>query len=135
MFFLIRVAFWLSIVVILLPTGKTEMSASGPGAVEAFSAASAFVSDMRSFCERQPGACQVGSKAATAFGEKAQASGKMLFDYLTEQKPDTPATKPTDLTSLGGKPSQNTLTAADRAPTWRGPAPARAEQMPPRRPS
>lgn len=137
MFFLIRVAFWLSIVVILLPTGKTEPSATGPGAVEALSAASAAVSDMRGFCERQPAACEAGSKAASAFGEKAQATAKMLFEYLTEPKGEAaaPAPRPLDPTTVGGKPSQNTLTAADRLPAWRGPTPARAEQPQSRRPS
>lgn len=137
MFFLIRVAFWLSIVVILLPTGKTEQSATGPGAIEAFSAASAAVSDMRGFCERQPAACEAGSKAASAFGEKAQATAKMLFEYLTEQKNETAATDTMRLnpTSVGGRPSQNTLTAADRLPAWRGVAPTSSEPPQARRPS
>ena len=51
---------------------------------EAVSAASAAVSDMRQFCARQPEACSVGSQAAVAFGYKAQAGAKMLYDFLTE---------------------------------------------------
>src|SRR5215208_2115062 len=85
MFFLLRVAFWLSIVIILLPTGSQQpKSAPTLETKEAVSAASAAVSDMRQFCARQPDACSVGSQAAVAFGYKAQAGAKMLYDFLTD---------------------------------------------------
>src|SRR2546430_454333 len=78
MMFLLRVAFWLSVVVILLPSGsQAPASGSQVGAGEAMSAASAAVSDMRQFCGRQPEACTVGSQAAVVFGQKAQAGAKM----------------------------------------------------------
>lgn len=87
MFFLLRVAFWLSIVVILLPTGQSHPPALGPhlSAVDAMSAAGAAVSDLRHFCGRQPDACAVGGQAAVAFGHKAQASARMLYEFLTEK--------------------------------------------------
>ena len=68
MFFLLRMAFWLSIVLILLPTGSTQRVQSGNdvGASEAISAASATVQDMRGFCTRQPDACSVGSQVAVS---------------------------------------------------------------------
>ena len=85
MFFLIRAAFWLSIVIILLPTGSQQpKSVPALKPAEAVSAASAAVSDMRQFCARQPEACTVGSQAAVAFGYKAQAGAKMLYDFLTD---------------------------------------------------
>jgi uncharacterized protein DUF5330 len=131
MWFLIRVAFWLSIVIMLLPTGQSQVAAQAPqvGAVEAFGAASAAVADMRNFCSRQPEACVVGSHAATAFGHKAQASAKMIYEYLTEKVgPEAAATgiagnalAPSPQTAE--KSSQNTLTPADRSPAWRGPLP------------
>ena len=65
MFFLIRMAFWSSVVLVLLPTGgskPTEAPRSQVGALEAVSAASATVSDMSHFCARQPEACAVGSQ-------------------------------------------------------------------------
>ena len=131
MWFLIRVAFLLSIVVMLLPTGQSQVVAQGPqvAAGDALSAASAAVSDMRNFCSRQPEACAVGSQAASVFGHKAQAGAKMIYDYLTEKvgaeedaagglgKPALAAGRLTE------RPSQNTLTPADRAPAWRGPQP------------
>ena len=64
MFFLIRTAFWLSIVIMLLPTPQSmKAPESNVGATQAISAASATVSDVRQFCARQPDACEVGSAA------------------------------------------------------------------------
>ena len=150
MFFLVRVAFWLSIVIVLLPTGQTQTPSQGPqvGAVDALAAAGAAVSDMRQFCARQPEACEVGSQAAAAFGQKAQASAKMLFEFLSERwnaeqpagdaartapenkaapaKPSSgtaPRRAPETTGSLAGPASRDTLTPADRAPAWRGPSP------------
>src|SRR5262245_52341970 len=54
--FLLRTAFWLSVVILLLPGGSPERpgSTSDVGAGDAVSAAGAAVSDMRQFCVRQP---------------------------------------------------------------------------------
>jgi len=126
MFFLIRCAFWLSIVIVLLPTPdsmKTPESTVGAG--QAISAASATVSDMKQFCVRQPEACDVGSAALTQFGHKAQASAKWLYDFLTEKLGNNEQTasakrEPKAAPSETGS-SQNTLTDADTSPVWRGP--------------
>src|SRR5262245_28530460 len=89
MFFLLRMAFWVSVVLVLLPSGGSQHTVSAPGAdlgaVEAVSAASATVSDMRHFCARQPEACAVGSQAAVAFGQRAQAGAKMVYDFINER--------------------------------------------------
>src|ERR1700722_20057917 len=78
MMFLLRMAFWLSVVVLLVPTGKVQPTgaASSVSAAEAVSAAGAAVADMRHFCERQAEACTVGAQAAVTFGQKAQAGAK-----------------------------------------------------------
>jgi hypothetical protein len=127
MMFLLKVAFWLSLAIILLPTGGTQPAASGPqvGAAEAVSAASAAVADMRHFCARQPDACAVGAQAAVTFGYKAQAGAKMLYEFLNEKLAPaetgsvTPGTAPSAAGSA--KPSQTTLTPADLAPDWHVP--------------
>jgi hypothetical protein len=136
MFFLLRMAFWLSVVLILLPSGASQSppSTNDVGASQAISAASATVQDLRGFCARQPDACTVGSQVAVALGYKAQAGAKMLYDFLTD------SLAPHDTGSVGhgtaphggivktasdkaapDRTSQNTLTPADLAPVWRGP--------------
>jgi len=126
MMFLVRTAFWLSVAIVLLPTPESmKAPESKVGATQAIGAASAAVSDMKGFCTRQPDACEVGSQALTAFGHKAQASAKWVYEFLSaklgsehtgaaaEAKPAVPAADAT--------PSQHTLTPTDTAPSWRGP--------------
>jgi Family of unknown function (DUF5330) len=136
MFFLLRMAFWLGVVLILLPSGSAQHAtqSSDVRTSEAISAASATVQDMRGFCARQPDACTVGSQVAVAIGYRAQAGAKMLYDFLTEAlaPKETGAlphgTPPRGSTAKvepvkSSPPSQNTLTPADLAPAWRGPQP------------
>jgi hypothetical protein len=117
MFFLLRVAFWLSIVLVLMPSGAPQPNAPKIDAGDAVSAAFAAVSDMGSFCERQPEACEVGGKAAIAFGQRAQAGAKFLFEVLSDKM------GPAETGSIKGNKqagSQDTLTAEDLKPAWRG---------------
>jgi Family of unknown function (DUF5330) len=127
---LLRLAFWLAVILVLLPSGGSQPTPKvNVSAVDAVSAARATVIDMRSFCERQPDACVVGSQAAVALGHRAQAGAKMLYEYLNEQlgHPDadpaasTAAGKPVPLPAA--RPSQHTLSPADLGPPWRGPPP------------
>jgi hypothetical protein len=132
MFFLLRMAFWLGVVLVLLPSGTTQHAqTSDVNTSEAISAASATVHDLRGFCTRQPDACTVGSQVAVAIGYKAQAGAKVLYDFLT----DALAPKDTGALPHGAAAhgvakiepaksnSQNTLTPADLAPAWRAPLP------------
>lgn len=134
MFFLLRMAFWLGIVLILLPTGSSQRQQAGNevGASQAISAASATVQDMRGFCARQPDACSVGSQVAVSLGYRAQAGAKMLYDFLSETLASHEAAAPARTGSIASRDkaapvnaSQNTLTPADLAPVWRGPPPRR----------
>lgn len=135
MFFLLRLAFWLGLVLVLLPTGSGQNHApnSDIRAADAISAASATVHDLRGFCAREPNACSVGSEIATSMGYRAQAGAKMLYEFLTE------ALAPRDTGSVSGRigtsggkaaDSQNTLTPADLAPAWHGPAAHKDQRHP-----
>jgi hypothetical protein len=137
--FLFKAAFWLTIVVLLLPADEKHAGASAPqvGATEAVSAAGAAVSDMRQFCTRQPDACTVGSQAAVVLGHKAQAGAKMLYDFLSDrlgpqETGSVAATKTSERPAAGGAnpASQHTLTPSDVAPAWRGPEPRREAKRP-----
>jgi hypothetical protein len=136
MWLLVRLVFWLSVVIALLPvtSSQQETSASQVGAIDALSAASAAVSDIRQFCVRQPGACAAGSQAIVQFGHKAETGAKWLYQFLNERKAtdQLPVTRGADMSSTG-RPSSSTLTPTDLAAPWHGPQP-RAEAEP-RRPS
>ena len=87
MFFLLRMAFWLGLVLVLLPTDKTPDSDKSPqiGAADAISAATAAMSDMSQFCTRQPAACTVGGQAATVIGARAQSGAKKVYQFITDK--------------------------------------------------
>lgn len=129
MFFLLRLAFWLSIVIMLLPTGSSApKSAAAVDAGDAVSAATAAVSDMGQFCTRQPEACAVGSQVAVAFGYKAQAAAKLVYEFLTEklgpaQTGSVAAGNGHGRAAPAMQRSQSTLGPGDLEPTWRAPAP------------
>jgi Family of unknown function (DUF5330) len=90
MFFLLRMAFWLGLVLVLLPREKTPDSVKLPqiNAQEAVQAATAAVSDMSQFCRRQPQACDVGGQAATVIGHRAAEGARKVYQIITD-KPET----------------------------------------------
>jgi type IV secretory pathway TrbL component len=151
MFFLLRVAFWLIIVLALLPSGGAQQSAQASaqnkvGPTDAVVAASAAVSDMGSFCERQPDACVVGAQAAVAIGQRAQAGAKMVYEFFNDHashSTETGSASKSKVASNAGPKlaaavhtipaspgSQNTLKDGDLDAAWQGPMPVRTEQVP-----
>lgn len=118
MMFLLRTAFWLSIVIFLIPVDHTAeqqaqtAKAQPIGALEAATAAQATLSDMSGFCGRNPTACEIGGRVATTFLLKAQTGARMVYDFIDR--------------SLADKADVNhgTLNATDLAPAWRGPGKA-----------
>ena len=141
MFFLVRVAFWLTIVLALLPSGGAQQSAEAKvGPTDAVVAAGAAVSDMSNFCDRQPGACVVGAQTAVAIGQRAQAGAKMVYEFFSDHaargnetgsvtKPKS-GPKPAAVRTVPASPgSQSTLKDSDLDPIWQGP-PARTENVP-----
>jgi hypothetical protein len=128
MFFLLRLTFWLGLVLVLLPREKTPESDKLPqiGASEAVQAATAAVSDMGQFCKRQPAACEVGGQAATVIGQRAQDGARKLYQIITD-KPDKKAPDHTGSiraasdaeATLSGTAPRDTLVPDDLAPEWR----------------
>jgi len=90
MFFLLRMAFWLGLVLVLLPRDKTPESEKLPqiSVSDAVQAATAAVSDMGQFCKRQPQACEVGGQAATVIGARAQDGARKIYRSVTDKKAD-----------------------------------------------
>jgi len=84
--FLLRMTFWLGVIVVLLPRGESQPAPSAQiSATDAVTAATATVGDMRQFCERQPEACVVGSQAAVALEDRAKAGAKRLYAMFNEK--------------------------------------------------
>ena len=84
MFFLLRMTFWLGVVCVLLSSGgKSTSPDSQIDASQAVTLASAAVTDVRGFCERQPDACEAGGKVAVAIGHKAEAGARTLYEFIS----------------------------------------------------
>jgi hypothetical protein len=127
--FLLRMAFWLTVILALLPSGGSQPTPKlNVSATDAMSAATATVTDMRSFCERQPDACTVGSQTVVAIGRRAQAGARMLYEYFSERLGTRDAGGDSAATSKAvplptARPSQHTLSPGDLTPAWHGPQP------------
>jgi hypothetical protein len=149
MMFLLKTAFWLGLVLVLLPTGSKKQAADEPqiSAAEAATAATGAVSDLSQFCARRPETCAVGSQVGTILAQRAQAGAVMVYEFITERREassDKPAKNeviPVRHKSADGRtadrhettgsipavlmprprpaPSQDTLTMGDRQTGWR----------------
>lgn len=130
MLFLIRAAFWLTILILLLP-------ADGQQKNQVYGTAEAAVKDVVSFCDRNPETCDTGRDAFDVLVQKAQFGARMLMDFVEEQTGSTGG----DATAGGGgatqgdgavmplepaiwdmSESQDTLNPEDREIAWGGPA-------------
>jgi hypothetical protein len=127
MFFLLRMAFWVGLVLVLLPREKTPESDKVPqiGAAEAVQAATAAVQDMTQFCKRQPTACEVGGQAATVIGQRAQDGARKIYKIMIDKRaPDHTGSiggGDTDASSSGAL-AHDTLMPNDLLEEWRLPS-------------
>jgi hypothetical protein len=112
--FLIRAAFWFSVVVLLIP-GDPNSGSKAPrvSAIDAILAAQGAVSDLAGMCERQPEVCSNGGAALAAFGAKARYSASLFYSVFEGSEPAP---------RLPGVPAGGTLTPEDMAPPWHAPA-------------
>ena len=129
MLFLLRTAFWLMIIVLLLPTDERQRS-------EVYGTAQAAVHDLATFCDRNPETCAKGKDAFGVLVQKAQFGARMLIDLINGNKGagegeggtvihDPEQNSGTDFpyepSRLGSDGSQDTLNPDDRDEAWGGP--------------
>ena len=138
MLFLLRLGFWLMLVILLLP-GSPE---DGRRLV---SSAGRTVSDVKSFCERNPEVCDDARVALTSIVSKLKSGAGMLQAFMSpdEKKDedrivgvanqpkaqnDQAGSLPNSPENAAGTPPravpkwQNSLNPADKQMPWRGPA-------------
>ncbi|GAB4514677.1 MAG: hypothetical protein Tsb0019_12840 [Roseibium sp.] len=96
MFFLLRTAFWLTLVLVLIPLGSDQEGtpAEKVDPVSAFLAAQATVSDIGGFCERNPQACETGGNALTAIGSRARDGARIVYEFLDTNIADSAGAEP-----------------------------------------
>ncbi|MBN9257670.1 MULTISPECIES: DUF5330 domain-containing protein [unclassified Mesorhizobium] len=93
--FLIRAAFWFSLVLLLLPlnVGSDESGHESVSPLQALFAAREAVGDIAGICERKPDVCETGKSAMQTIGARAKETAKiaaaMLDDKTASDTPDT----------------------------------------------
>lgn len=82
---LIKVCFWIAVVVMFLPedamTNKNGDKFTTAGAIEL---ANAGIKDIGAFCTRNPDACLEGKNAAVSISQKTISTARSIYDYLQD---------------------------------------------------
>jgi hypothetical protein len=125
MTFLLKTAFWLALIIMLLPSDEQQQR-------QIYGTAEAAVRDVSGFCQRNPDVCDRSSDIFSVFVQKAEFGANMLFGFISDQTAGTVTASGTDRVgsdqpavapahwadSVEG--SQGTLTPRDLEPGWAG---------------
>ncbi len=83
MFFLIRAAFWFSLVLLALPLNVgTDEAGESVGPLQALMAAREAVGDIAGICERKPDVCETGRSAMHTITARARETAKIAAEML-----------------------------------------------------
>ncbi|WP_157015065.1 DUF5330 domain-containing protein [Mesorhizobium xinjiangense] len=112
--FLIKTAFWLSLVLLLLPfgLGGTDSDGQTIGPLQAFGAAREALADLSQICERKPGVCEAGRAAIHTIGIRARETARIAMEMLDDTAADKDAEpeRPLDETVPLAKPDDSIKT-------------------------
>lgn len=133
MMFLIRSAFWLVLLILLIPTDEAQQK-------QIYGTAQSAVADIRSFCDRNPQTCASSQYAFNVLVQKAQYGAQMIQTLVEEQTGNlmpnnppasaiphsnavmpVPSAVPLEPTPWLQNDSQNTLSPEDLQAAWSGP--------------
>jgi hypothetical protein len=134
--FFVRAAFWIFLILLLLPTNDKEKS-------DFYTAAGRTISDLSDFCTRNPDVCDKTSAIFSMFVRKIGAAIQSIDEtisrdgqqpggqdgrhpgYTTRERTPDPRSQRGAAGGARMAPaangSQHTLRPDDLAPTWRGP--------------
>ena len=95
--FLIRMAFWFSLVLLALPLDPAGTNGESVSPIQAFFAAREAVDDVSGICQRKPDVCEVGKAALHTIGIRARETARIAYEMLEENG----AAKPTPPDEVG----------------------------------
>jgi hypothetical protein len=107
--FLIRLAFWFSLVLLALPldVGPDGQGRENVNPIQALMAAREAVGDIADICERKPDVCETGASAMHTIAERAKQTARIATVLLEE----TPA-ESADATTTGSIQRTDNLESA-----------------------
>ena len=117
--FLIRTAFWLALVVLLLPTDPRAQS-------DLMAKVSYAALQAVTYCDRNQATCQRSNDAWGVFKTKLEFAGRLAGDVVSQHvfgRAPQPAQGPAPAAVPAPQPARTMLTPGDLSPPWRGPRP------------
>jgi len=115
MSFLIRMAFWFSLVLLVLPL-DTGTNGDSVSPIQAFFAAREAVDDVSGICERKPGVCEVGKAAMQTIGARARETARIAYQMFEENGEPAPADEVSSLIA-SEQPAPQTTEPTDSSAT------------------
>ncbi len=123
--FFVRAAFWIFLILLLMPTNDKEK-------LDFYTAAGRTVSDLGSFCDRNPQVCEKTAALFETIIHKMRTAAEILEDMVRSTGPggnprerrrdaDMQGVSSTGAISSTAAVSQQTLRPDDLQPAWRGP--------------
>ena len=85
MFFLMRMTFWFSLVLLMLPFGGGD-DGQQVGPLKALMTVREAVGDIAGICERKPDVCETGKSAMYTISVRARETAKIAAAMLDEQQ-------------------------------------------------
>lgn len=115
--FLIRMAFWFSLVLLALPlsVGSDEEGHQSVGPIQALFAAREAVGDIAGICERKPDVCETGKSAMHTITARAKETAKIAAAMLDDNSTE-PATSPDTSLATGSVAEDIVLPATVNIP-------------------
>lgn len=113
MWFLIRGAFWFSLVLVMLPIfdrDATDRLANAPGVelTDALGAAAGVISYATDLCAQKPDVCVKGAETFSTLGSRAREGARVAYSYLDTQFADEAAVKAADAVKTGTVAARDT---------------------------
>ena len=112
---LIKTAFWLGLVVLILPTDQQQQA-------RLMTTASAAVERVTTFCNRNVSTCATGAQVWATFVKKAEFGFHMSMDLISKRGEHRDGNAPAAIKvhTQPVAPQRGTLKPGDLQPAWRG---------------
>ena len=103
---MVRIIFWLALVIAFIPVDKEELDANQRmvSTRETISLVQSAYFDVSQFCHRNPEPCDTGKELASQFGAKAKNGALLAYDYFDQHFSNSE-----DLAEQSGNPEQRIL--------------------------
>ena len=106
MWFLIRAAFWFSLVLVMLPIFDEDATdrlskEKGVEITDALGAAAGVISYASDLCAQKPEVCVKGAETFSTLGVRAREGARVAYTYLDTQFADEAAVKAADAVKTG----------------------------------